>query len=109
MPRIMGWLSVPWGVVSLTESEAQGSLTEPRREARRLSPHARARPPRLQPLCGDASGRGKENIRLMGTSGTVTTLASVRPRPLPGAEFDGKTIISLQGGDVASPSSRSRC
>ena len=73
-PHIMDWVSVPWGVVSLTESEpihhpdtaarlASYDMLRAR-VAEALAPFAR----RLSP---------PENIRLLGTSGTVTTLGSV--------------------------------
>ena len=74
-PRIKSWWSAPWGVVSLTESEAQGLVDPDERLAgyhrmRERVRHAFSRFAAMLP--GD-----KENIRLMGTSGTVTTLASV--------------------------------
>src|SRR5688572_25884111 len=74
-PRIKSWWSAPWGVVSLTESEgrhfsdpderlaAYGRMKERVRHA--FSRFAESLPAR------------KDGIRLMGTSGTVTTLASV--------------------------------
>ena len=74
-PRIKSWWSAPWGVVSLTESEAQ-RLTDPDerlhayQRMRERVRHAFSRFAATLP--GD-----KQNIRLMGTSGTVTTLASV--------------------------------
>lgn len=74
-PRIKAWWSAPWGVVSLTESEGRDALEGPDRIAayvrmRERSHHAFARFAELLP-------KDKTNIRLMGTSGTVTTLASV--------------------------------
>jgi exopolyphosphatase/guanosine-5'-triphosphate,3'-diphosphate pyrophosphatase len=75
-PRIKCWWSAPWGVVSLTESEgpalkdAEGRLAAFGRMKERVR-HAFRRFAELLPA--DKSG----NIRLMGTSGTVTTLASV--------------------------------
>ncbi len=75
VPKIRCWWSAPWGVVSLTESEgrdfaegaerlaAYGRMKERVRHAfRRFS---ELLPPR------------RDNIRLLGTSGTVTTLASI--------------------------------
>lgn len=74
-PHIVDWVSAPWGVVSLTESEpfdhadpsdrlnAYGRMRE--RVADAFSPLARRLP------CPQA------DIRLLGTSGTVTTLASL--------------------------------
>jgi exopolyphosphatase / guanosine-5'-triphosphate,3'-diphosphate pyrophosphatase len=73
-PRILDWHSAPWGVVSLTEAIGHGEGTEARAEhyaamrervAQSFAPFAgRLKPPRGVP-------------RLLGTSGTVTTLASV--------------------------------
>lgn len=75
-PRIMSWWSAPWGVVSLTESEggrdfgdAEGRIAAYSRMRERVR-HAFRRFAELLPA-------DKTNIRLMGTSGTVTTLASV--------------------------------
>jgi exopolyphosphatase/guanosine-5'-triphosphate,3'-diphosphate pyrophosphatase len=74
-PRIVDWVSAPWGVVSLTESEDfdRGDPTERAaaygrmraRVADAFSPLARRLP------CP------RSDIRLLGTSGTVTTLASL--------------------------------
>jgi exopolyphosphatase/guanosine-5'-triphosphate,3'-diphosphate pyrophosphatase len=74
-PRIKAWWSAPWGVVSLTESEGKAALEGPDRVAaygrmRERARHAFARFAELLPSRED-------NIRLLGTSGTVTTLASV--------------------------------
>ncbi len=78
VPRILDWLSVPWGVVSLTDSAPPPDGTQQGRERR----YARMRElvstafapfaERIAPVA-----RGQDRIRLMGTSGTVTTLASV--------------------------------
>src|SRR5688572_15954605 len=74
-PRIRCWWSAPWGVVSLTESEG----TAPTNVEERLAGYGRMRERvrhafrRFQALLPD----NKNDIRLMGTSGTVTTLASV--------------------------------
>lgn len=74
-PRIRAWWSAPWGVVSLTESEGKEALEGPdrlqaygrmRERARRAFANFKAMLPEK-----------KVGIRLLGTSGTVTTLASV--------------------------------
>ncbi|HEX8443162.1 MAG TPA: Ppx/GppA phosphatase family protein [Allosphingosinicella sp.] len=75
VPRIKSWWSAPWGVVSLTESESRDLKDTADRIAafgrmRERVRHAFRRFAELLPA-------NKENIRLMGTSGTVTTLASV--------------------------------
>ncbi len=88
-PHIMDWVSVPWGVVSLTESEPihlpdtaarlASYETLRARVAEALAPFAK----RLSP---------PENIRLLGTSGTVTTLGSVH---LGLARYDRRMVDGL--------------
>ncbi len=79
VPRILDWHSVPWGVVSLTETV--GAEAEPASaEGERL-----ARYRRMKTLVADSfiefAARIKPHLtpdlRLLGTSGTVTTLASI--------------------------------
>ena len=74
-PRIKCWWSAPWGVVSLTESEAR-HLHDP---AERLAAFERMKERVRQAfrIFAELLPADKSNIRLMGTSGTVTTLASV--------------------------------
>ena len=74
-PRIRAWWSAPWGVVSLTESEGKAAIEGDDRLAAYQRMRGRAR---------DSFSRFAEllpsktpGIRLLGTSGTVTTLASV--------------------------------
>ena len=74
-PRIRAWWSAPWGVVSLTESEGKEALEGPDRlkaymRMRERARHAFARSVAMLP-------DNREGVRLLGTSGTVTTLASV--------------------------------
>jgi exopolyphosphatase/guanosine-5'-triphosphate,3'-diphosphate pyrophosphatase len=73
--RIRSWWSAPWGVVSLTESEGSEALEGPDRlsaykRMRERARHAFSRFAEMLPQVTD-------DIRLLGTSGTVTTLASV--------------------------------
>ena len=75
IPRIRSWFSAPWGVVSLTESEGREALEGPDRmkaylRMRERARHAFARFAAMLP-------EDHEGIRLLGTSGTVTTLGSV--------------------------------
>jgi exopolyphosphatase/guanosine-5'-triphosphate,3'-diphosphate pyrophosphatase len=77
VPRIIDWVSVPWGVVSLTDTvgraEADG-LTRLDRygEMRRLVSESFA------PFAARVADAARaDDIRLLGTSGTVTTLASL--------------------------------
>ncbi len=79
-PVILEWLSVPWGVVSLTEAQHHDSNDAAARAAAFAAMRARVR---------DAFGEFSDRIsrhfpqlepaqlRLLGTSGTVTTLASL--------------------------------
>ena len=74
-PRIRSWWSAPWGVVSLTESEGKESLDGAERLAAYKRMRERAR--RSFASFADVLPEDREGIRLLGTSGTVTTLASV--------------------------------
>ena len=74
VPTVLDWHSAPWGVVSLTESAGTGEGP-----AGRAAVYAR-----MRALVGDSMARFAERLpreirrpRLLGTSGTVTTLASV--------------------------------
>ena len=75
VPRIRSWWSAPWGVVSLTESEGRAALEGPDR----LQAYSRMRERARRAFAKFASTLPSdvEGIRLLGTSGTVTTLASV--------------------------------
>src|SRR3954452_15533530 len=74
-PRIRAWWSAPWGVVSLTESEGKEALEGEDRVAayKRMRERARHAFSRFATMLPES----REGIRLLGTSGTVTTLASV--------------------------------
>ena len=81
MPRILDWQSVPWGVVSLTESEPDG---EPSRSRDAGCGYARMRSARsdsFAPFAARLPAHPAGAIRLLGTSGTVTTLASLHLEP----------------------------
>jgi exopolyphosphatase/guanosine-5'-triphosphate,3'-diphosphate pyrophosphatase len=75
--RIIDWFSAPWGVVSLTEAEGgdrqSADVDECLAAYRRM--HARA----VEAFAGFAGRlpRPERPPRLLGTSGTVTTLASL--------------------------------
>ncbi len=74
-PRIRAWWSAPWGVVSLTESEGRAAI-----EGKdRVAAYARMRERVLRSFAHFVEMLPEKltNIRLLGTSGTVTTLASV--------------------------------
>ena len=74
-PRTIDWLSVPWGVVSLAESEGP----DPDCETQRLAAYERMRARVTESFLEFAKRQdcARSDLRLLGTSGTVTTLASV--------------------------------
>lgn len=95
VPRIIDWQSVPWGVVSLSETcGPEGTDAEARS----------ARYQRMRKLVGDSfadfarritARRGDRQVgelRLLGTSGTVTTLASLH-LDLP--QYDRRAVDGL--------------
>lgn len=81
VPRILDWQSVPWGVVSLSETCGPETRSAEERAARyrrmrdlvdqSFAPFAERIAPRLEEASRPAT------LRLLGTSGTVTTLASL--------------------------------
>ena len=91
VPRILDWQSVPWGVVSLTDTVGRDEADLETRvaryaEMRRLVTESFAEfATRVAPSHG-------EDIRLLGTSGTVTTLASLH-LDLP--QYDRKQVDGL--------------
>ena len=74
-PRIRAWWSAPWGVVSLTESEGKEALEGEDRVKAYMRMRERAR--RAFSKFATMLPESRQGIRLLGTSGTVTTLASV--------------------------------
>ncbi|PLK23519.1 exopolyphosphatase [Porphyrobacter sp. TH134] len=77
VPRILDWQSVPWGVVSLTDTV--GRLEDS--EAARIARFARMKAmvaESFSPFAARVTAAARHpDIRLLGTSGTVTTLASL--------------------------------
>lgn len=73
-PRVLDWHSAPWGVVSLTEHAGGGASGD-----ERLAAYARMRDLARDSFAAFAARlpRAPARPRLLGTSGTVTTLASV--------------------------------
>ncbi|WP_296678081.1 Ppx/GppA phosphatase family protein [Novosphingobium sp.] len=97
VPRIHDWQSVPWGVVSLTETCGD----EPDDDAGRAARYARMRQlvrDSLAPFTVRVWDRLENErkravpLRLLGTSGTVTTLASVHLE-LP--QYDRRAVDGL--------------
>lgn len=82
VPTILDWVSIPYGVVSLTESCRAEVDTPEERAARYAEMRGKvdagfaAFGARLAPL-RDSLSAHHDALRLLGTSGTVTTLASV--------------------------------
>jgi exopolyphosphatase / guanosine-5'-triphosphate,3'-diphosphate pyrophosphatase len=74
-PEIVDWVSVPWGVVSLTE----GFPCDSDAEVDRLAVYAEMKRQVHESLAQFAARlpKGGTDYRMLGTSGTVTTLASV--------------------------------
>jgi len=76
IPHVLDWNSAPWGVVSLTESgpvdqdDPEARITAYRVMRERVAEAFR-------PFSARLADRGELPGRLLGTSGTVTTLASV--------------------------------
>ncbi|MBT0667656.1 Ppx/GppA family phosphatase [Novosphingobium profundi] len=81
VPRILDWQSVPWGVVSLTESVGPEGAGEVERLARYRHMHSLVSESFAgfaQRIAGARDSAGHNGpLRLLGTSGTVTTLASL--------------------------------
>jgi len=73
-PRIVDWQSAPWGVVSLTEATGEHPDSHDGRAAAYATMRARI----TQAFSAFAARLPKgRSVRLLGTSGTVTTLATV--------------------------------
>ena len=91
VPKIRSWWSAPWGVVSLTESEGRAAIDGKDRLAayKRMCERARHSFTRFAATLPKTSA----DIRLLGTSGTVTTLASVH-LALP--SYDRRAVDGLQ-------------
>ncbi len=96
LPRIVDWMSVPWGVVSLTETCGAEPLDAAGRAARYADMRQRVRDSlapfatRLQPTLDQRDPA--RPLRLLGTSGTVTTLASLH-LALP--QYDRRAVDGL--------------
>ena len=90
-PRIRAWWSAPWGVVSLTETEGREAIEGKDRVA--AYERMRQRVFRSFARFVDMLPESREDIRLLGTSGTVTTLASVH-LALP--SYDRRAVDGLQ-------------
>ncbi len=79
VPRILDWQSVPWGVVSLTESCGPEPTDRDGRVERYEAMRGLVRDSfaKFAERVAPARNSGQGPLRLLGTSGTVTTLASL--------------------------------
>ncbi len=99
MPRVLDWCSISWGVVSLTEAahiDAMGDR-ESQEDRRTAYAHMRSLVAKaIAPFAARLSGTLGPDIavggRILGTSGTVTTLAS-RYLGLP--QYDRQAVDGL--------------
>ena len=93
VPRILDWLSVPWGVVSLTDTVSGDEGSEEARLARyrEMRRHVLGSFSEFAERLRDIAASGAE-LRLLGTSGTVTTLASLHLE-LP--QYDRRAVDGL--------------
>ena len=100
VPAILDWKSVPWGVVSLTETlgdetDSRGERQARYTEMRRLVADSFAEfAARIAPVRDRVQHNGPQpaTLRLLGTSGTVTTLASLH-LDLP--QYDRRAVDGL--------------
>ena len=92
VPRILDWQSVPWGVVSLTDTVAAAERSAEGRAAR-YAQMRKVVSESFAPFAERiAASSLHPDIRLLGTSGTVTTLASLHLE-LP--HYDRKQVDGL--------------
>jgi exopolyphosphatase/guanosine-5'-triphosphate,3'-diphosphate pyrophosphatase len=99
-PEILDWVSLPWGVVSLAETEPQWPDAADR-EAGYARMIARVSTG-LAPLAARIAARGVTQVQLLGTAGTITTLASVElglpaydRRRVDGSSVDAPSLLAL--------------
>ena len=112
VPRILDWHSVPWGVVSLTETvNAVCGDGENGDEAARLVRYGEMKQrvaDSFRPFAERIVPWRSQGVRLLGTSGTVTTLASLH-LDLPQYDrkaVDGLIVPSASMRDIATRLSR---
>ncbi len=97
-PDILDWISMPWGVVSLAETEPQWPSPEGRMAGydRMLGQIW----PWLDRFAARLAARGVSDVQLLGTSGTITTLASVQ-LGLPGYDRRQVDGCAVPGSELA--------
>jgi exopolyphosphatase/guanosine-5'-triphosphate,3'-diphosphate pyrophosphatase len=103
-PEIIDWISMPWGVVSLAETEPQWRDAPDRALAydRMLAKVTSLLDGFAARLAARGVGQGPGAVQLLGTSGTITTLASVQMglpaydrRIVDGALVDTDALLAL--------------
>ena len=102
VPTTLDWFSAPWGVVSLTEVETGADGSESARIAAYDRMRARVREA-FAPFAARLPREVADRARLLGTSGTVTTLASVH-LALPSYDrraIDGLIVPSAAMRDIS--------
>jgi len=96
VPRILDWISVPWGVVSLTETFGDEGADEAARIGRyqQMCDAVRDSFAEFAERVAESRNEGEHGcgLRLLGTSGTVTTLASLH-LDLP--QYDRRAVDGL--------------
>jgi exopolyphosphatase/guanosine-5'-triphosphate,3'-diphosphate pyrophosphatase len=111
-PEIIDWISMPWGVVSLAETEPQWAARADRdlAYARMLERVTSL----LDRFAARLVARGVGSVQLLGTSGTITTLASVEMgllsydrRIVDGSVVDAESLLALCR-DIALKSAQER-
>jgi exopolyphosphatase/guanosine-5'-triphosphate,3'-diphosphate pyrophosphatase len=104
VPEVRDWFSAPWGVVSLSESEPHVGEDEAELRVAYARMKQRATDA-FAPFAARIAGAARCPVRLLGTSGTVTTLASVH-LDLP--SYDRKKIDGaiVSAGDLRDVSQR---
>jgi len=92
VPQMVDWLSVPWGVVSLTDTvgKVEGDAEQRAAVYAKMRRVVRESFSHFAKRIGPAADQG--DLRLLGTSGTVTTLASLHLK-LP--QYDRNAVDGL--------------
>ncbi len=115
-PEIIDWISMPWGVVSLAETEPQWREAPDRAlaYARMLDKVTSLLDGFAARLAARGVGQGPGAVQLLGTSGTITTLASVQMglpaydrRIVDGSMVDTTALLALCR-DIAHKSTQER-
>lgn len=99
-PEIIDWISLPWGVVSLAETEPQWTSAADREAgyARMIARVSEG----MNGFAARLAARGVGPVQLLGTAGTITTLASVElglpsydRRQVDGSMIDAASLLAL--------------